>query len=269
MKTIKYLGIIFISQLLFWGCEQTEIVNPDIEYKEYTVVRAELKAGKDFEGVRFTKTLPLEISYDINLAELKNVVAYIKVDGAQVIPLHYSKEGIYIPKYIYKIEAGRNYELFARTEGKIIYSSTYVPQKPAIVSSSFNTADYYYLINLKPQGADVYGAVWVIDRAMQTMPDDFFSLSGGEITSPGTVIAVRTPTLPEEYRGGAYQGRRLLKVFAFDKSYQDFFKSRDSNKPVGDAFAQGRVAVKWNVEGEKTIGLFMGVNESELIIPSY
>ena len=75
---------------LFAACQSEEILGPDDTYEEFTVVQAEIISGKYFPSVRFTKTLPLGIPYDINIAELKNVTVYIVKNEVQVIPLVYT-----------------------------------------------------------------------------------------------------------------------------------------------------------------------------------
>ena len=64
MRNIPYI-LILISMLLFVNCESEEILNPDAVHIEHTVVQAEIKPGKIFPAVRFTKTLPLGVPYNI------------------------------------------------------------------------------------------------------------------------------------------------------------------------------------------------------------
>jgi len=103
---LKIFLILFfaLSNILFFGCEQVEIINPDTTFKENVVVRAELLAGENFAGVTFTKTLPLDIAYSISAAEIRNVTAYLKINKIQIVPLHYTSNGIYKPLYDLKIK---------------------------------------------------------------------------------------------------------------------------------------------------------------------
>ena len=86
------------------GCDQVEVITPDTSFKENVVVRAELLAGENFTGVSFTKTLPLNIAYSISDAELKDVTVYLKINNTQVVPLHYTNNGLYKPLYNLKIK---------------------------------------------------------------------------------------------------------------------------------------------------------------------
>src|ERR1039458_1700059 len=95
---IKYLFIIPFVFILV-SCEKTQIVESDVPNQNYIVVNSELDAESLFKGVIFTKTLPLGVPYDIKEAELKDVTAYIKINGVQVIPLHYLHDGVYVPLY--------------------------------------------------------------------------------------------------------------------------------------------------------------------------
>ena len=104
MRNIPYI-LILISMLLFVNCESEEILNPDAVHIEHTVVQAEIKPGKIFPAVRFTKTLPLGVPYNIKQAELKNVTAYLLKNEVQVIPLHYTSDGLYKPLYEFYVEA--------------------------------------------------------------------------------------------------------------------------------------------------------------------
>ncbi len=264
MKYLLLLFVLFIS-VYFAACENTEITDPEIIVDEYTVVRSELKANSTFKGVSFTKTLPVGISYDIKQAELKNVFTYLKIDHAQVIPLHYSSNGIYLPLYDLTIKPGKTFELFAKVGEKTIYSKTWIPNEPNAVSTKFNVTDYYYLLNLNSNENEVYGATWIISESPPIMSDNFFSIIGG--TSNNELLSIRTQSIPLEYHGNEYLGRLLLKIYAFDKSYADYFKSRDLNSQVEDVYTQENGNISWNVIGDKTIGLFMGVAESNFIIP--
>ncbi len=79
MKNLFSISLTAI--ILFSTCEKVGVVDSDISYRKYIVVRAELKAYSPFEGVSFTKTLPLDETYDISKAELKDVAAYLKING--------------------------------------------------------------------------------------------------------------------------------------------------------------------------------------------
>ena len=170
---IKYLFIIpFV--FIFVSCEKTGIVESDVPYHNYIVVNSKLEAESSFEGVTFTKTLPIGIPYDIKKAELKDVIAYIRIDNAKIIPLHYAGDGVYKPLYGLFIQAGSVYELFAEWQGNIIYSSTKVPSPAGVNSVSFNAGGNDLQANIKAHAGEVYGAIWVIGSGIAKA--NYFSL---------------------------------------------------------------------------------------------
>jgi|CZKP01.1.fsa_nt_gi hypothetical protein len=254
---IKYLFIIPFVFILV-SCEKTQIVESDVPNQNYVVVNSELDAESLFKGVTFTKTLPLGVPYDIKEAELKDVTAYIKINGVQVIPLHYLHDGVYIPLYEFLIQAGNTYELFAEGEGTVIYSITKVPFAPEINNVSYNAAGNYLQANIKANEGEVYGAIWVIGNGI-AQASTFPNLS---IPSAGaTTINVITSGISDQYTGGNYNGMRNIQVFSYDRQYTAYFNSVKVTVPSGNAFLQNGGTTGWNVIGNNVIGMFIGVSK--------
>ena len=257
----KYLAL-FPFIFIFLSCEKTQIVESDASYQDYIVVNSELNPWKLFAGVTFTRTLPIGIPYDIKSAELKNVKAYIKINGVQIVPLHYVGDGLYKPKYNELIiEPGNSYELFADWEGTLIYANTTVPIEPVITEVSYNTGGNYLQANIQTQPNEVYGALWVIGGGSVT------ASAFPTISVPGTDVLnvhVITSQLPELYREKQYNGKRNIQVFAFDNQYTAYFNSAKGNIPAGNAFTQNSGAIGWNVLGNNVIGMFIGVAKGKL-----
>ncbi|MFA6977836.1 MAG: hypothetical protein WC209_00830 [Ignavibacteriaceae bacterium] len=252
----KYFIIIpFIFALI--SCEKTEIVESEINTQTYIVVNSELNPYKLFAGVTFTKTLPVGVPYDIKAAELKDVKAYIKINGVQVIPLHFTYDGIYKPKYDELIiEKGSTYELFAEWGETVIYSSTKVPSPPEIISVSYDAGGNYLQANIKTHPDEVYGAIWVIGSG-SAKDATFPNLSIPEASALNTNVI--TSPVPVQYRGSEYNGKRNIQVYAFDMQYTAYFNSAKVNVPVGNAFTQNGGTINWNVFGNNVIGMFIGV----------
>jgi len=259
---IVLISLVLIS--LVCGCESEKIVNVDLVYEEYTVVQAELIPGKHFPGVRFTKTLPLGVPYNIKDAEIVNITAYIRINGVQVIPLIYTENGLYKPRYDFYIDEGDRYELFAEHDEKYIYSITKIPFKPEVTSTNYDRNDYHLYANVNVQTDEVYAALWVVTVGNAIKAENFFSVS-----SPGNqnfTVRVRTSPVPEEYLSGIYSGTRMIQVFALDKAFKDYFYTRNSGQQLNDPYIQGTGgAVEWNVQGDKVIGLFIGVTPGDII----
>ncbi len=231
---------------------------------EYTVVQAEIQSGKIFPAVRITKTLPLGISYDIKLAELKNVTAYLIKNYVQVIPLVYTNDGLYKPKYDFYVDEGDIYEIYADRDGIFIYGKTTIPFEPSVSSVNFSPSDYYFEADVVSKKNEVYGALWIVTGSPPAIADDFFSVSKAS-TGINQIVSVRSKSLPEEYRNQNYSGQRYIQVVAFDKSFRDYFYSRTSGNEINDPFIQGGGVIIWNMQGENVIGMFIGVAKGDII----
>jgi hypothetical protein len=268
MKLIKIILLFFFSFLIS-SCEDTNIVDSNVQYIEYLVVHSELKANTEYDGVRITKTLPLEESYDINKAEIKDATVHLKVNGIQVIPLHYMKEGIYKPLYDLIISPGYTYELIGNIGNKSIYGITRVPEVPNVRDVSFQSNTYLTAsVTSKPD--EVYGAAWTIPRGQNQPPevsDNFFSIVPTVYKSYEPRVAVRTTDIPENLRTPFLTGSTYIRVTAFDKPYLDYFKTKNNDQQFDNIFVSGGGAVGWNVQGEKVIGMFIGTAEGNLILP--
>jgi hypothetical protein len=262
MKSSKIIYFSFF--LILIACESEEILNPDIKFVEYTVVQAEIQSGKIFPAVRITKTLPLGISYDIKLAELKNVTAYLIKNYVQVIPLVYTNDGLYKPKYDFYVDEGDIYEIYADRDGIFIYGKTTIPFEPSVSSVNFSPSDYYFEADVVSKENEVYGALWIVTGSPPAIADDFFSVSKAS-TGINQIVSVRSKSLPEEYRNQNYSGQRYIQVVAFDKSFRDYFYSRTSGNEINDPFIQGGGVIIWNMQGENVIGMFVGVAKGDII----
>ncbi len=244
------------------SCEKSQIVENDAAAQSYIVVNAELNPWKSFAGVSFTKTLPVGVPYDISDAELKDVIAYIKINGVKVIPLHYTRDGIYKPRYDeLVIEKGNTYELFAECRGTVIYSATKVPFPPEINNVSYDAGGNYLKANIKTHPDEVYGAIWVIGSS-STKDATFPSLSIPDTSLKNTNVI--TSPIPDQYRTNSYNGKRNIQVFAFDKQYTAYYNSAKVNVPAGNAFTQNGGTINWNVFGQNVIGMFIGVAKGDL-----
>jgi len=256
---MKYLfKVLFVLILItLSGCENEEILTPQFEYEEYIVVQAEIQANRYFPAVRFTKTLPLGVPYRIEDAELKDVTAYLKRNGVQIIPLIYTSEGLYKPLDDFFVVEGETYELFAMRDETFIYSITQIPYKPEITNAYYNSSTYSINANVNAKEGEVYAALWIVTTTPAVKADDYYAVFS---TAPGSNIIVSTSSLPQQYRSGNYSGLRYIQVNSFDQSFEAYFNSRTSGSEITDPFVQGGGEIIWNVQGEKTIGLFIGVS---------
>ncbi len=256
-----FLILTAISFFFILGCENVDTISPKVSFQEYIVVRAELKAYYPFEGVTFTKTLPIDETYNIKKAELKNVSAYLRVNGIRIITLRYLQDGLYAPLDTILIEPGSTYELFAQYNNTNMCSITKVPQPPKIVSASLMD-NRFIEVKVTPIANEVYGAGWEIyNAATKDLYDE--STDFQTIVQPSnnleTKLAVDTKDLPEDYTSGTYNNLIYAQVYAFDSPYLNYFGSKNNNQPSENVFAQGGDQISWNVQGDHVIGLFIGL----------
>lgn len=261
MKTFNKILLILIS-LIYSGCENSDIVEISLPYEENVVVQAQLVAGEIFQGVRITKTLPANETYTISKAEVKNAYVYLKINNIHIIGLHYTTEGIYLPADTLLVKTRDKIEIFGKVDDTPFYSQTYVPSNPTIINSGYVSNGSYMEATVQAQANEVYGGLWVIDRYTNTSAEDFYSITSPE--NNNTTLKVRTAELPEIYRSSVYSGRRFIQIYSFDPQFKEFFNSKNNNQPISNYFIEGGGSISWNVYGDHTIGLFIGMAKSHL-----
>lgn len=245
------------------ACENQHVIDVDVEFTEFTVVQAELRENTLFSGVKFTKTLPLGVQYSIELAEIKDITAYIRINNVQIIPIIYTGDGLYESTHKFRIQAGDTYELFALRNETFIYSKTYIPQQAVVTQTNFNIDNNSMEADVLFSENEAYAAIWEIGSSTIFRSDDFFSVTLPESSYPGPTTSVRTSPIDQELLAPAYDGQRFIRVFSFDKSFKAYFNSRTSSGNIDDPFIQGGGSIEWNVKGENVIGMFIGLAEGE------
>ena len=248
------------------GCEKIDIVEIELVHTPKFVVQAELIANENFRGVTFTKTISINEEFDIKKAEITTAVTYLKINGVQVVTLKYFNNGLYKPLDDLWIIEGNTYELFAKIEDELIYSKTRVPYKADV--TNINLTDEEYLeANIIAKESEVYGSVWAVNTSANPnnaiMDSDFHSIVSASEDNINTALC-RTSILPENYQTPYFRDFLFIQVYSFDKAYKDYFNTKLSNQPIQDSFAQGGGIINWNVQGNNTIGLFIGLTKSEL-----
>lgn len=263
---MKNLLVILLSFLFLVGCENEELLNPELSYTQKVVVECEISSVGIFPGVRLTKTLPLGINFDINLAEIKDAFLYLRINGFKIVPLHYTKNGIYKPIYELIAKEGEYYELFGEWDSYKFYGITKIPVKPIITSVNYNPGNFYAEAEVNISVQEVYGALWSVDIGSFDTADDFYNIT----EPPGNIsensIRVRTAVYPKNYQTSAYNGRRYIQVYSFDRSFIEYFKTKDQNKDINNPYVQGSGNTVWNVKGKDVIGMFIGINKSDFIL---
>lgn len=264
---MKRIILLLAALLNFSNCEKIDIVEVELEHIPKYVVQAELIGNQNFNGVTFTKTLSINEEFDIRKAEITNAVTYLKINGVQVVTLKYFNNGLYKPLDDLWIVEGNTYELFAKIDDELIYSKTQVPYKADV--TNINLTDEEYLeANIIAKESEVYGSVWVINTSANPnnaiIDSDFHSIVSASEDNTNAALC-RTSILPENYQTSYYRDFLFIQVYSFDPAYRDYFNTKLSNQPIQDSFAQGGGIINWNVQGNNTIGLFIGLTKSELI----
>ncbi len=264
MKNYLYIAF-FFSVLFLTACEDQQILVPDTTYEEFLVVQSELQGNTEFKGVRLTKTLPLGIPFTIENAEIKDAIMYMRINEAQIIPLYYKSEGMYYSSYKFTVHAGDTYELFGERGSRTFYAKTLVPFQPVVKSISYNSTGHFAEAILNYFDGEVYGALWVVNAAGFVTADNFYNTSVPDAHLNLTDINVRTAAFPENYQSSNFNGRRYIQVYAFDKSFDDYFKTSGQSKSINNPYVKGSGNTVWNIEGNKVIGMFIGVTKSDFI----
>lgn len=264
MKYIKQ--IIYFLFLLFFGCENEDLLNPELIYKEKVVVHCQISPENYFPGVSLTRTLPVDVVFDINLAEIKDATMYLRVNGFKVIPLHYTENGMYKPLYDFTPNENEYYEVFGQWNEYSFYAETKIPVTPVVNSVNMNLSEYYSEANVTIFENEVYAALWAVDMGTFETATDFYNVSTPEENSVNNLISVRSASYPIEYQSSTYNGRRYIRVYSFDNSFDDYFKTKTQNEEINNPYVQGSGNTVWNIQGNEVIGMFIGINKSDYIL---
>lgn len=255
-------NLILLLAILYTGCENSDVIEISIPFEENIVIQAQFVGDEVFQGLRITRTLPVNETYSINKAEVKDAFAYLLINDKQVVPLHYKSDGIYLPIKNLIVKNGDKVELWGNIDKTSFFSQTFVPKSPVILNSNYSSSGKYMEATIQAQPDEVYGAIWSIDRQNELSAEDFYSLSSSDAFPAN--INVRTTVLPEIYQSPSYNGRRFVQVFSFDKQFKAFFNSKNNNQPINHYFIEGGGSISWNVQGNHVIGLFIGMAKNHL-----
>ncbi|HVO74772.1 MAG TPA: hypothetical protein VMT35_12165 [Ignavibacteriaceae bacterium] len=260
------LAAVIFSIILLHGCENVDVVQTKIEYKEKIVVSAELVSESLFSGVTFTRTLPIGERYDIKKAEIVNVDSYLRINFIRIVPLHYQADGVYKPASNLMVNPGDIFELFGKVNGKAFYSKTLIPGKISISNAVLEAG--YIRASIIPKEGEVYGCKWFVysSAAKETIAvaDEFFSIiEPSELNTSGS-LTVRTSQIPDLYLSAVYLDMINIQVCAFDKAYMNYYLTRSNQNVVNNPFTQGGEEIVWNVYGDDAIGMFIGMGKSTI-----
>ncbi|MCC7437578.1 MAG: DUF4249 family protein [Armatimonadetes bacterium] len=279
MNRIALFAIAAILAVGATACE--EEISPDgLPYVERMVVRGVLTAGQPAEGIRFTRTLPVNYVHNDSgsihsVVELADVQGYIEAEGTKY-PLTHSGRGEYQATGLV-VKSGVRYTLNATWRGKTATATTVAPaQQPTVDTIAWNIAGTY----------DDGSTMYALEALIQPMPGAVYSIEYG--LTGGTREMRSYTNYPDPIRrstdanhdnkvhlkvgnyysvkpsGENYHGSFM--VYAWEQGYYNFFNSyynnmfaEDSDNPFG---SQDR-AIAWNVSGDG-IGTFFARTVTEV-----
>jgi len=261
-----YISLILFSILLL-GCEQIDVIESSIPYQEFNIVNGRLIGDSTKVEVSFTKSFPIEQNLSRDDVALKDVTAYLWSETQGIFPLKHKGDGIYSPLNELYILQGTTYELYAEYKGERIYSITTVPSKPEIADVKIEGD--YLKCTLVPNPNAVYAAKYYI-KSIDKNYNDYLDSTFFEVTNKSidtlNSVDVRTSKIPLAYFDNPEKYNIQLILFSLDKSYRDYYATRENNKPIENIFSEGGGSVYWNVYGENTIGLFLGYTKTVINI---
>lgn len=263
MKIFNNILLLFF--LILYGCENEEFLNAELPYNEVLVVQSVLLSGSIFPGVLITKSLPLGVQFSIEAAEVKEVLLYLRVNSIRIIPLHYTSDGLYKPLTDFIVMAGDTYEIFGERNSQPFYAKTIIPFIPEVLSTNYNYSEGFVSASVKTNSKEVYAALWIINLNTPLVAEDFYNISIPDDISSATSIYVRSSILPEEYRNPTYNNKRYIQVYSFDFAFSEYFKTKVNGQNINNPYVQGSGFTTWNLQGKKTIGMFIGVAKSAIL----
>jgi hypothetical protein len=157
--------------------------------------------------------------------------------------------------------------LFAKVNGKSIYAYTYVPQIPRINNSAFHSNEYVN-VYIASRPNECYGSGFFVSPSplgYASKSTGFHSIVEAPSSNFNDIVLCRTQEIPTQFRTEIYRSVTYVQVYAFDKAFSSYFKTRGNNEPITNSFIQGGDPIAWNVKGENAIGLFIGINKSGIV----
>lgn len=263
----KYFKILTLLSLmiLFYQCEQIGVIESDIPYNEVFIVNGRLIGDSSEVQVSFTRSFPIEKDLTIDQVALKDITAYIWTKNQGIFSLKHDKDGIYKPVETLKVRQGAMYELYAKIDDERVFAETLVPYTPAV--EEVKLQGDYITCKILPNPSTVYAAKYKV-MSIEGFDDNFeetvFFEVSNKVTDTTKAVEFRTSPLPPEFYQESEKYRVSLVVYALDENYKDYFDTRQNNKPIENIFSEGGGSVYWNVQGEKSIGLFIAYTKLEL-----
>ena len=275
------LGIIACCSLA--ACEQV-VDSTGLPYSDQMVVKGYIQDGEPVDSIYFSHTLPLDIAYSPDKAQLSDVSATITVDG-KAYPLVYRDSGLYACPGLIG-QAGKTYALDASWGGKHIHGETTVPILPVIDTISVSVMGIDSFVTYD-SGRTIYSIdAWALSY-VNAAPGSVFSSntyvkiqstvtgdsvwSGPEISYGGYIPLVKDTSgaawisnyfHPTKFGSLTATPRTYeLVLYQYDPKYWDLEETLYRSYDERDAFSTGGLNPEWNVTGDG-FGLFIGLSKT-------
>jgi hypothetical protein len=266
MKKI-FIGILFTSAYIFIGCEQP-LNEEEFPYEIKLVVRNLVLSNKLIDSIYVGRTLPVSVPFDKEFAKVTTAVGAVISDGI-FYPLRHKGNGYYTTDSLIA-RPGKTYYLIINWENISVNAETTVPVIGNINNSYVNqginegSAFSYLESSVSPFSDEVYGAVWFVmtyTGFITFEADEFERIVKKEENA--AAVLVPTIEIPQSYINS--NGSYGIRIYAFDKSYYDYFITSNLNQIPDAIFGQSGSAVKWNINGNG-IGMFVGRADTTIVI---
>jgi len=275
----KYFGFFFLIVILFFGCESSSVLEPEIDQ---VVVQAFLYANEPVTDIKLTQTLALG-SEDSLAPPINDAVVYLERNGTRYdLVASAGDSGYYhYPGTDLVVENGDVFQIVVSYFGKFATAITEVPSSPTNISISAATLPIPAQMTFPPDpdqmntsatvtwdsipGALFYVTVDNIEanpQEIDTFGGGFRPPGGGTKGAPQRFISA--PGSSNEYQVNRFMithyGEHLVRVYRVNQEYVDLYisrqqDSRDLNEPLTNI--------------ENGLGVFSAFNSSSVTFRAY
>jgi hypothetical protein len=257
------IGALILTIFLAGLCSCEEITDTnELPFEERLVISGVLRPDLDENVVQITKTLPLNVPFDTNIAFLRDASGLVSSEGVDY-PLEYiGYSGYYRIKGI-KPAIGNSYRLDVSWKHLHAFAETSVPSPSAVDSVSYkevrdefdNDKEYEFTIWARvPYGESARIGV-DIPIEDTTLPDWFRNSSPYYLhrgSNEQVVVRSRLGHFFEQEYETFYVG-----LYTYAPGFYEYAETRYSDPD--DPFSSSGAPTQWNIQGDGIGGFFGSV----------
>lgn len=252
----KQIIILILLATLFIGCDDLEqTVDYQLPYVEKLVIQGQFGINSNNFSVTVTKSLPPLEKVTLEKVTIKDAECKVYYRDT-VIELNNTSFSTYYSDTGINIEEGVEYRLEVKWKDKIAIAKSTIPKLPIIksvraVKSNGDFSNYTtYWISIQS-----------VDKGMVSInsaEDNFDNNDGLKlINNVGRIDTIGYT----DYN--STDGQELPSTFFmkfYDIAYYPYYVTRYEGQSESGIFSGGGLNVEGNVEGDNTIGVWVGVN---------